>query len=110
MPTRADKRFDALLLASASIVWWTNAAGEFVEEQPSWREYTGQSWEEYRGSAWVSCLHPDDRASIIADSPQLMSAVGRACREYGGPRRPGRVAARTVVQGTPHLRLGEFSL
>ena len=67
MPTRADKRFDALLLASASIVWWTNAAGEFVEEQPSWREYTGQTWEEYRGSAWVSCLHPDDRASIIAD-------------------------------------------
>jgi PAS domain S-box-containing protein len=67
MPARADKRFDALLLASASIVWWTNAAGEFVEEQPSWREYTGQTWEEYRGSAWVSCLHPDDRASIIAD-------------------------------------------
>lgn len=26
------RRFDALLLASAAIVWWTNAAGEFVEE------------------------------------------------------------------------------
>ena len=67
MPARADRRFDALLLASASIVWWTNASGEFVEEQPSWREYNGQTWEEYRGSAWVSCLHPDDRDSIIAD-------------------------------------------
>src|SRR5262245_10796658 len=59
MPARADRRFDALLLAPASIVWWTNASGEFVVEQPSWREYTGQTWEEYRGSAWVSCLHPD---------------------------------------------------
>jgi len=51
--TRPDKRFDALLLASGSIVWWTNAAGEFVEEQPYWQEYTGQTWDEYRGLRWV---------------------------------------------------------
>jgi len=51
-----SKRFDALLLASASIVWWTNAAGEFVEEQPFWQEYTGQTWDEYRGLPWTSCL------------------------------------------------------
>jgi hypothetical protein len=43
----ADKRLGALLLASVSIVWWTNAASEFVEEQPYWQEYTGQTWEEY---------------------------------------------------------------
>jgi PAS domain S-box-containing protein len=65
--TRAARRFDALLLASASIVWWTNAAGEFVEEQPYWQEYTGQSWDEHRGSGWASCLHPDDRQSTMAD-------------------------------------------
>jgi PAS domain S-box-containing protein len=65
--TRADRRFDALLLASASIVWWMDAAGEFVEEQPYWQEYTGQTWDEYKGSRWVSCLHPDDRKSIVAD-------------------------------------------
>ena len=51
-----SKRFDALLLASASIVWWTNAAGEFVEEQPFWQEDTGQTWDEYRGLPWTSCL------------------------------------------------------
>jgi PAS domain S-box-containing protein len=55
------------LLTSAAIVWWTNAQGEFVEEQPYWHEYTGQTWEEYRGSAWISALHPDDRAAIMAD-------------------------------------------
>ena len=44
------QRFDALLLAATSIVWWTNAAGEFVEEQPFWQAYTGQSWEEYKGN------------------------------------------------------------
>lgn len=64
---RSDKRFEALLLASASIVWWTNASGEFVDEQPYWQAYTGQTWEEYRGSRWMSCLHADDRDAIIAD-------------------------------------------
>ena len=61
-----SRRFDALLLASASIVWWTNSAGEFVGEQPHWHAYTGQSLQEYQGSGWASCLHPDERESIIA--------------------------------------------
>jgi PAS domain S-box-containing protein len=65
--TRADRRFDALLLASASIVWWTDVAGEFIEEQPYWQEYTGQTFDQYKGSRWASCLHPDDRQSIMAD-------------------------------------------
>jgi len=51
-----SKRFDALLLASASIVWWTNAAGEFVEEQPFWQGYSVQTWDEYPRSPWTSCL------------------------------------------------------
>ena len=73
----------APLLAPAPIVWWTNADGEFVEEQPCWRDYTGQTWDEYRGSGWASCLHPDDRPSIMADwasataSGSLYSAQGR---------------------------------
>jgi PAS domain-containing protein len=62
-----DRRFEALLLASASIVWWTDAAGNFVEEQPYWEAYTGQPWEEHRGSGWIACVHADDRESIVAD-------------------------------------------
>jgi len=72
----ASKRFDALLLASASIVWWTNAAGEFVEEQPYWQAYTGQTWEEYQGFRWVSCLHPDDRDGITADWAKAVASGG----------------------------------
>lgn len=72
----ASKRFEALLLASASIVWWTNAAGEFVEEQPYWEAYTGQTWEEYEGSRWVSCLHPDDKAQIMKDWAQAVATGG----------------------------------
>jgi two-component sensor histidine kinase/CheY-like chemotaxis protein len=67
------RRFDALLIASASIVWWTNAAGEFVEEQPYWQLYTGQKWEEYRGSRWISAVHPEDRDSITKDWTKAVS-------------------------------------
>jgi two-component sensor histidine kinase/CheY-like chemotaxis protein len=67
------RRFDALLMASASIVWWTNAAGGFVEEQPYWQLYTGQKWEEYRGSRWISAVHPDDRDRIAADWANAVS-------------------------------------
>jgi PAS domain S-box-containing protein len=76
------RRFDALLLAAASIVWWTNAAGEFVEEQPFWQAYTGQSWEEYKGNRWVSCLHPEDRDSIAADWKRAVS-TGTPCFTQG---------------------------
>jgi PAS domain S-box-containing protein len=71
-----SKRFDALLLASASIVWWTNATGEFAEEQPYWHEYTGQTFDEYRGSRWTSVLHPDDREHIIADWADAIASGG----------------------------------
>jgi PAS domain S-box-containing protein len=81
--TRTEGTCDALLLAPAPVVWWTNADGEFVEEQPYWRDYTGQAWDEYRGLGWASCLHPDDRPSIMADwasataSGSLYCAHGR---------------------------------
>jgi PAS domain S-box-containing protein len=76
------RRFDALLLASASIVWWTDAAGEFVEEQPYWQKYTGQSWDVYRGNGWVSSLHPDDKDNVTADWRRAVS-TGSACFTQG---------------------------
>jgi hypothetical protein len=80
--TRTDPTFAAPLLASTSIVWWTNAAGEFVEEQPCWQDYTGQAWDEYRGSGWAFCLHPDDRQSIVAEWASAM-ASGSPCSAQG---------------------------
>ncbi len=64
------------MLASTNIVWWTNAAGEFVEEQPYWQDYTGQTWDEYRGSRWVSSLHPEDRDAIVKDWKEAVSTGG----------------------------------
>jgi PAS domain S-box-containing protein len=124
-----SKRFDALLLASASIVWWTNAAGELVEEQPYWQAYTGQTWDEYRGSRWTSCLHPDDRDSIVGDWAKAVASGGpyfaqgriwsarygayRAFQTRGIPIRNERdeivewLGALTDVQDTIDIRISE---
>ncbi len=73
----SDARYHAVLLASAAIVWIASPEGEFVERQPGWEEYTGQTWEEYQYSKWISAIHPDDRPQVTAD---WRGAVGS-----GGP-------------------------
>jgi PAS domain S-box-containing protein len=81
---RSAARYQSLLHASASIVWITDAAGEFVEPQPVWQEYTGQSWDDYRGARWISAIHPDDRARIT----EAWTEAVRSGAEY---RAHGRV-------------------
>jgi PAS domain S-box-containing protein len=61
-----EERFRSLVDATTSIVWTANAAGAFVERQPSWEAYTGQAWEVHRALGWRQALHPDDRPDIEA--------------------------------------------
>jgi two-component system CheB/CheR fusion protein len=66
MRIRSAERFQSLVTATAAIVWTTDAAGAFVERQPSWESFTGQPWEEYAGAGWVNALHPEDRDRVRA--------------------------------------------
>ena len=45
----SEERFRTLVQAFTQIVWTTNSQGEFVDAQPSWSAYTGQTWEELKG-------------------------------------------------------------
>jgi PAS domain S-box-containing protein len=58
------QRFQALVEASAQIVWTTDPKGAVVEDSPSWRAFTGQTYEQRRGFGWLAALHPDDRERI----------------------------------------------
>lgn len=80
---RNDARYPPVLLASAAIVWIASPEGEFVEPQPAWEEYTGQSWEEYRGSRWISIIHPEDRAQVMADWTAAVDAGDPVYRTQG---------------------------
>jgi PAS domain S-box-containing protein len=67
-------RYVSLLEVTGQIGWTTNAAGEAVEDLPTWRSFTGQSAEAIRGWGWAEALHPDDRA-------RTMEAWQKAVRE-----------------------------
>jgi PAS domain S-box-containing protein/excisionase family DNA binding protein len=58
----SEERFRRMVETYAQAVWETNAAGEVVEDSPSWRAYTGQTFEEWVGYGWVNAVHPNDRA------------------------------------------------
>jgi PAS domain S-box-containing protein len=58
------QRFQALVEASAQVVWTTDPHGAVVEDSPSWRAFTGQTYEQWMGFGWLDVLHPDDRERI----------------------------------------------
>ena len=61
---QSEERYRSLVAASTSVVWTVDPEGRFVEPQPLWEAYTGQTWEEHRGFGWTRALHPDDRDRV----------------------------------------------
>lgn len=55
------ERFQALVDASAEIVWTTDPDGTVQEDSPSWRAFTGQTYDQWKGYGWLDAFHPDDR-------------------------------------------------
>ena len=54
-------RFEALVEATAQIVWSATPSGAVIEDSPSWRAFTGQSQQQFLGHGWLDAVHPDDR-------------------------------------------------
>ncbi len=61
----SEERFRALVTASAQIVWTTDAAGQVVEDSPSWCSFSGQTREQQFGEGWAQAVHPEDRAAVL---------------------------------------------
>ncbi|MGH7229937.1 MAG: PAS domain S-box protein, partial [Nitrospiraceae bacterium] len=70
----SEERYRSLTLAVTSIVWTTDAGGEFACPQRSWEAYTGQAWEEHKGFGWSQALHPDDRERVQQIWEQALAA------------------------------------
>jgi PAS domain S-box-containing protein len=57
-------QYEALIQATAQIVWERSAEGAVEVDSPTWRAFTGQTFEETRGFGWMDAVHPDDRARV----------------------------------------------
>jgi PAS domain S-box-containing protein len=58
-----QERYKLYADVTMQIAWMTNDKGEIVEDNPSWRKYTGRGYEEIEGFGWLEDIHPDDRDS-----------------------------------------------
>ena len=85
-------RFEALVKASAQLVWTCSAKGEVSEDSPSWRSFTGQTKEEWLGNRWLDALHPEDRSRTLAAweeavrTGEMYSVEYRLCHSETGWR------------------------
>ncbi len=61
---RSEERYRTLVSATSNVVYATAPSGEFVEPQPSWESFTGQSWEDYQKMGGMSVIHPEDRDRV----------------------------------------------
>ena len=62
----SEERFRSAVRAVNGIMWTTDAAGHFVEEQAGWAGITGHVPEEYMGAGWAKAIHPEDLPSTVA--------------------------------------------
>lgn len=61
----SEKRYRSLIEESTSLTWETDADGRFLEKNPSWEEFTGQTFEAYKNFGWSQAIHPDDRDRLL---------------------------------------------
>jgi PAS domain S-box-containing protein len=60
------RRLASIVEATGSIVWVADADRGFVEPQPGWAGYTGQTPAEYGGFGYMDAIHPEDRKALGA--------------------------------------------
>ena len=60
-------RFRSLIEATSSVAWSADPTGRFVEPQPAWSAYCGQTWDELRDYGWANALHPEDRDRLVRE-------------------------------------------
>ena len=61
---QSEERYRSLAMATAQMVWMTNASGIPEGPQPEWIAYTGMSFEQIRDN-WIEAVHPEDRDRTI---------------------------------------------
>ena len=78
----AKARFEALVQATAQIVWSATPTGEVAENSPTWRAFTGQSYDEWKGTGWLQAVHPEDRGRTQSAWREAVASAAPYIVEY----------------------------
>ncbi|MEA5501075.1 PAS domain S-box protein [Limnoraphis robusta] len=80
---QSEQRYRSLVSILSSIVWIADPEGQFIQPQPAWETYTGQSWSEHQNWGWLQAIHSDDQERVKSlwiqarDSKTLYQSEGR---------------------------------
>ncbi|HWN17647.1 MAG TPA: response regulator [Gemmatimonadales bacterium] len=103
---RSEARYRSLALASASIVWLSDADGVFRGDGTTWGQYTGQTAAEYAGWGWLDAIHPEDREPAAAAWRRAVERKEAYYAEYRLQRYDGQYR-RVTSRGVPVLNAEE---
>jgi PAS domain S-box-containing protein len=98
---QSESRLQALVSSTSDVIWNMDANGAFVESQPAWAAFTGQSEDQYGGRGWMDALHPEDRPAVSArwnEAINSRAAFGVSGRIWHAA---GEAYHRFEMQGTP---------
>ena len=99
----SEQRFRTLIEATSVVTWSYAASGQFVETQPQWSAFTGQSTSEMLGAGYTTAFHPDDADNATA---RLADAVARDVPYFNELRiRRHRTYPRSLLPAGMHLLL-----
>jgi len=59
-----EQKFRALINASASLIWNTDAEGMMTKDNEAFMEFTGFTYNQVKGRNWLNAIHEQDRESL----------------------------------------------
>jgi PAS domain S-box-containing protein len=101
------ERYQSFIDVTGELGWTTNAAGEVLEDIPSFRNFTGQTYDEVRGWGWSKAVHPDDASAAKLAWQTAVAKKTRYEVEYRLRRFDG-VYRSFMARGTPIFSDGEI--
>lgn len=69
-----ESRYRSLVEASGAIVFTSDAQANWLEPNPAWEAYTGQTFAQYRGHGWATAIHADDLEQVQRNVQRSLQA------------------------------------
>ncbi|MEM9452282.1 MAG: diguanylate cyclase [Cyanobacteria bacterium P01_E01_bin.6] len=88
---QSEQHYANLAKAAPVGIFQTNADGDCLYVNDRWCDIAGMPLEEAKGTGWVKQLHPDDRASVVAEWCRAVQAQSPFRLEYRFQTLTGKV-------------------